>query len=137
MSLMGIGSFKSSVEDLALEELGRLEETRQGLEQDLSNIVSEIKAIKAVLRAVNPTPVAKKKEPKKQVPFAMSEERESEAVQWITSLGESEITSKMMREQFPDWSDSYVNSALKEFRDQGVLRLSATSGSMNVYRSLL
>lgn len=132
-----MGAFKSNVEDLALEELQRLDLLRLDLQAQLDGVLNEIKAVKTILRAAGgPTSPSKPKPKKKQTPFSMSEERESALIQWLSG-NEDEITSKTAAAQFPEWSDSYVNMALKELRDTGVLRLAATSGSMNIYRSML
>jgi DUF4097 and DUF4098 domain-containing protein YvlB len=135
-------AFKSSVEDLALEELSRLDLRQLDLQGRLAVVQDEIKAVKAILKATSssrarPKPKQKKKEASKAGnPFKMSEEREVEWVRWLTG-NRAEITSKTAAAQFPEWSESYVNMALKDSREQGVLRLAATSGSMNIYRSML
>lgn len=140
MSLVGTGTlsaFKSNVEDLALEELLRLEAQRKELEDALASVVSDIKGLKTVLRAINPPQAKKKKEPSKAgAPFTMSAEREAELREWLTG-NEAEITSRTMRARFPSWSGSYCNMALKEFRDTGVLRLAAKTGGQHIYRSLI
>jgi hypothetical protein len=134
-----LDTFKAGVEDLALENLGRLEAERVELEKALASVKDSIRLVRSVLAAARPD--AKKQKaakPKKQGTFVMSEERETEAIQWFTEVGpEFEITSARMRDRFPNWSGSYVNMTLKELRDTGVLRLAATSGGANVYRSLL
>jgi hypothetical protein len=130
-----LNAFKADVEDLALAELSRLDELRQALESNLSAVNGDIKALKAVLRAVNP-PQAKKEPSKAGVPFVMSEDREREVYAWLAGR-EDEITSKTMRAQFPTWSPSYCNMALKMLRETGVLRLSATTGGQHIYRSLV
>jgi ribosomal protein S25 len=136
MSLMGTGTFKTSVEDLALEELTRLSELREVQESDLANTIAEIKSIKSVLRAVTPQAPKKKKEASKAgTPFVMSAERTAEVHQWLTG-NENEITSRAMRDKFP-WSGSYCNMALKMLRETGVIRLSATVNGTNIYRSLI
>lgn len=132
-----MAAFKSNVEDLALEELTRLDSLQLDLQAKLAAVQGEIKAVKAILKATSGGHAAPKPKPKKkQVPFSMSEEREAALIQWLTG-NTDEITSKTAATQFPEWSDSYVNMALKELRETGVLRLAATSGSMNIYRSLL
>jgi hypothetical protein len=132
-----LSAFKSDVEDLALAELSRLDDLRQALESNLSAVNADIKALKSVLRAINPTPVKKKKEPSKAgIPFVMSADREAEFCAWIAGR-EDEITSRTMREQFPTWSPSYCNMALKMMRETGILRLSATTGGQHIYRSLI
>lgn len=131
-------AFKSSVEDLALEELSRLTDEATKLRAAQHNIQEEIKAVKAILRASTgkSNPGTKPGTKKKQSPFSMSDERIEAFETWIRTT-DGEITSRAVRAAFPNWSDSYCNSALKEFRERGILRLSATSGGMNIYRSLL
>ena len=131
------GVFKQSVEDLALEELQRLDMIQLDLQGRLAVVQDEIKAVKAILRATAPPKPPKKKEPSKAgVPFKLSEDREAEIIPWLTG-NRDEITSRSTREQFPSWSGSYVNMALKYLREEGVLRLAATSGGQNIYRSLV
>jgi hypothetical protein len=138
VEVQALDAFKSNVEDLALEELARLDAEREKLEKELGQVKDAIKSVRAVLTAARPASPKHLAKPKakKQVPFSMSEEREGELVRWLTG-NTDEITSKTAKVQFPDWSDSYVNMALKELRETGVLRLAATSGSMNIYRSMV
>lgn len=130
-------AFKSSVEDLALEELTRLQDERKIIADQLTEVDGAIKTVKAILRAatVGGTPGPK---PKKQPTsaFSMSEEREGEIIRWLTG-NEDEITSKTVKAKFSGWSDSYCNMALKWLRETGVIRLAATAGSMNIYRSMI
>lgn len=132
-----LASFKSNIEDLALEELSRLETERVALDEALASVRESIKSVRAVLSAARPPQAKKKKEPSKAgAPFKLSEEREVEVIRWLTG-NTDEITSRTARAQFPNWSASYVNMVLKHMREQSLLRLAATSGGMNVYRSLL
>lgn len=130
-----LNAFKSNVEDLALEELTRLEAERVALDEALTSVKDAIKSVRAVLSAARP-PQAKKKEPSKAgAPFKMSLDREVAITDWLRG-NEDEITSKTVQAQFPEWSGSYVNMALKQLRDDGVLRLAAMAGSMRIYRAM-
>jgi hypothetical protein len=129
-------AFKSNVEDLALEELSRLETERVAMEEALASVKESIKSVRAVLAAARPPQAKKKAAAKAVTPFKFSDERESLIIRWLTG-NTDEITSASTRDRFPNWSGSYVNMALKHLREEGVLRLAATSGGANVYRSLL
>lgn len=132
-----LASFKSNVEDLALAELQRLELERVALDEALASVRDAIKSVKAVLSAAQPPKPTKKKEASKAgAPFKLSAEREAEVMAYLAGH-EEEITSTSMRAAFPNWSGSYVNMVLKHLREDGVVRLAATSGSMNIYRSLV
>lgn len=128
-------AFRSNVEDLALAELQRLGEQRELLQGELVEINESIKRVKTVLRATVGSPT-KQKPKRKQSEFSMSQDRESEIVQWLTG-NKDEITTKMVSEQFPGWSESYANMAVKFLRETGVLRQSAVVGSQRIYRSLI
>lgn len=131
-----LASFKSNVEDLALEELARLEVERDQLVSALSDVNAAIKSVRAVLLATRPRPSKQqtKKQPSKAGDsFKMSLDREVAITDWLHG-NEDEITSKTVQAQFPEWSGSYVNMALKQLRDDGVLRLAAMAGSMRIYR---
>jgi hypothetical protein len=132
-------AFKANVEDLALDELRRLEADRKSLAEQLEAVTEQIKSVKAVLRAIHPgAKSGPKPKPKAATtPFSMSEEREGEFMRWLTEIGpEVDVTARKVYERF-GWSESYCNMAVKMLREQGVLRLSATAGSTRIYRSML
>ena len=131
-----LSAFKSNVEDLALVELNRLEAEQKVLSEALASVHDSIKSVKAVLRGVTVNGHKPKLKSKAQVPFSMSQDREGEVIRWLTG-NKDEITSRTIKVQFPGWSESYCNMTLKFLRETGVLRLSGTAGSMNIYRSLI
>lgn len=132
-------AFQQSVEDLALEELQRLQLEREQIQAQLNTLDSQMRTVKSVLKAAlnGHGKPGQPKGKKKQSPFSMSEERTAEMVSWVTSLSEEqEITTAVVQRAFPGWSNSYCGQALKVMREQGHLRLAATSGQAHVYRRL-
>lgn len=130
-------AFRSNVEDLALAEITILEERQKQLTTELESVLYQLKSVRAVLRASTngsgPKPKAK---PKPSQPFKLTGEREV-AVMAFLEGNEDEITSRSFKAQFPAWSTAYCNSVLKHLRDEGTIRLSGTSGQMNIYRSMV
>jgi hypothetical protein len=136
--------FKTSVEDLAVEQLLRLEEERTMVSAALGSLNEQIKQVSSILRSVNgknpgTKQKAKRERKRKQYAsdFAMGQERETEMINWLTGNKGNEITIREVQAQFPNWSSSYCNMSLKMLRETGVIRLAATSGATNVYRTLL
>lgn len=131
--------FRSSVEDLALEELQQLDARRTTLEAELADVKDGIRIVKSVLGSARPAPrKVKKTKAKDPTEFAMSEDREKEFLDWLADVGsETDIASKDIKERFPTWSGSYANMVAKKMREDGVLRLSARHGSSNIYRSMV
>lgn len=137
-----LGQFKTSVEDLALEELSRLQEDERDILASLNRVRAEIKTVRAILMAARPTST---KPPKKASnspksggsrPFKMGPEKRAEIIAVITGNDE-ELTSSRVSQLLPHWSVSYIGFALKELREEGALRLAAQSGGTNIYRSMI
>ncbi len=127
-----LGVFKQNVEDMALEELQRLTVRRETVASELKAIDDSIRGIRNVLKAVGPKQVkpAKKPQGKKT---NISPGAYEKAMNFITD-NESEITAESMAKAV-GLGGSYGNMIVKQLREEGHLRLSATQGSLKVYRS--
>ncbi len=127
-----LGVFKSNVEDMALEELSRLTVRRDTVASELKAIDSTIRSVRAVLGAVQPK--QEKKPKKKQTGSTqISAKIKAQFLEWLPKQT-GDITAKSIQAAF-GVSDSYANMVAKQMRDEGYLRLSATSGSTNIYRA--
>jgi hypothetical protein len=126
-----VQAFRSNVLDLALEELQRLEGDRAVLQSKLDEVHEQTKAVKAVLRAVNPAPLkaTKKKASGKGVP---SEERLAQVLAVINEHPNEDITVRFLLEHVA-MSDSGMNMVAKELRDRGQIRLVGRSGMGGAY----
>ncbi len=133
-----LGAFKATVAELAEKELTLLEGQQVYLAEQLAEVNEQIKSVRSVLRATNGSSNSgPKKQKKGQTPFRLGGERLEAMNTWLDGLGiDVEITSKLVGEQFPEWSESYCNMSLKWMREEGHLRLAATSGGAYIYRRL-
>lgn len=137
MTSIETAAFKTSVEEMAQTELTRLEADRELVEAQLEELDSNIRTVKSVLKATQNGKPGPTKGKKKQSPFSMSAERTEIVVAWLQTLDpETEISNKLLRSTHPEWSDSFCNGALKVLREQGYLRLAATTGQALIYRRL-
>jgi coenzyme F420-reducing hydrogenase beta subunit len=132
-----MSAFKSSVEDLALAELSRLEEEREALNVQLEALKDSIRSVKAVLAAAQPKQEGAKRKKKERPGPRASERSVLEAIDWINGLpvGE-EFTAAKMREAFPTKNNSWANVVLKQLRDDGLVRLAGQSGPTMIYKAL-
>jgi hypothetical protein len=135
-----VSAFKTQVTDLATEQLVKLEAEQQRLATELASVVDQIKSVRAVLRATNYSngskPGPKPRGSQAGLKFNLSEERRTELMAWLKD-NTDEITSTTVRAKFPNWSGSYCNMALKSLREEGLIRKSAQTGSLVIYRSMV
>lgn len=134
MSSQELEGFKTSVEDLALDELSRLQGELAVLNAALTENRAAMKAVRTILAATRPASLKQAKKAKKQSSFSISGERYAVVVAWLDGY-EGELTAKMLYEH-TGWSSSYCNMVMKFLREQGTIRLAATSGSQHIYRSM-
>lgn len=130
-------SFTASVEDLALEELTKLDAQRKTLQGELAEVQDRIKEVKAVLRVIHPAqqkPARKKAGTGKPHP-GLSAEFRALASEFLKG-NESEITARSFSDEF-GWSQSTANRALVDMRELGFLRLVGRSGQKHIYRSMV
>jgi ribosomal protein S25 len=130
-------AFKSNVEDLALEELSRLEQERDELQAQLDLVKTTMREVKAVLAAVGD----KKQPRKKHVPGPRTSPRVGEAAKqevldWIATKNGDEITANTLRQAFPNKSGSFANIVLKQLREEGLIRQAGQAGSTMIYKAL-
>jgi Fic family protein len=135
MSESQTGSFSSNVEDLALEELGRLDQERMTLQGLLAEVQEQIKEVKAVLKAIHPQQPKQQKKKAGGRTQALSAENRALASEFLRD-NENEITARSFSERF-GWSQSTANRALIDMRELGFLRLIGRQGQKHVYRSML
>jgi cell pole-organizing protein PopZ len=129
-----LNAFQRSVAELAEAELGPLTERRDKLAGELAEVNAELRSIQKIMATVNPKPVAKKQAKKNgHAATAIIPEKRRQAIEFITG-NTDEITTTKVREAL-NTSGSYANMICKELRDEGLLRLAATQGSLMVYRS--
>lgn len=131
-----VQAFKSNVEDLALEELSRLEIDREDLQARLALVTDSIKQVKSVLQATRPkdAPAPRKRNPDRGT--MIGPDAKAEVLAWVKGMNGDEITAAKLRAQFPNRSGSFANIALKQLRDEGLIRLAGKSGATYLYRAL-
>lgn len=125
--------FTSNIEDLALEELTRLDKNRAHLQGELAAVQDEIKAVKAVLKAIHPAqpkPAAKKSG---KGYTRLSDELRAMMTEFLKD-NEDDITAPALVAHF-NWSQSTANRAISDMRQLGFLRLVGRKGQRIVYRS--
>lgn len=135
-------SFKSSVEDLALEELARLVDRRDAITRDLEAVKAEIRSVRAVLTAtttsrVKPGPSGKKRKPNGEGKRQRISQERRDLFMGFLEGNENEFTSETLHEAFPNLSRKYCATALATLRSEGVVRLASKSGLVNIYRSMV
>jgi Fic family protein len=128
-------SFVSNVEELALEELTKLDQIRAMLQGELSQVHDEIKAVKSVLKVIHPkqTKLPAKKSGGRV--SRLSDENRALATEFLRD-NEDEITAASFQAKF-GWSQSTANRALVDMRELGFLRLAGRKGTKHIYRSLV
>lgn len=130
-----MAAFKSSVEDLALAELQRLEEERERINLQLDGVKASIREVKNVLLATRPKAEKPAKKTTRTTP-RLGPESVAEALAWINEQ-EGEFTAAKMREAFPKKNNSWANVVLKQMREDGHVRLAGQSGPTMIYRAMV
>lgn len=130
-----VSAFKSSVEDLALDELSRLEADRDDLAARLAVVTTAIKEVRSVLQATRPKPPPAEKKKKGSAP-RVSEAGRQEVLDWLATQNGAEVTVAKLEAAFPHRSNSWAGIALNQLRDEGILRLAGNSGSTKIYKAL-
>lgn len=131
-----LSPFQQSIAELAEPRIAALSERRDELTGELAEVNAELRSIQKIMATVNPKPVSKKKDRTNgHAAKPVSAEKRAAAVEFITGNTE-EITSTKMREALKI-SGTYAATICTQLRDEGLLRLSATQGSLRVYRSTI
>jgi hypothetical protein len=125
-------SFKASIEDLALAELETLTKDRETVAAELAEIDDTIKSVRKILGVVTPKVTRAARKNGGSTTKISARVRE-DFIAFATG-NPDEITAKTIASAL-GVGDSYGNMVAKQMREEGVLRLAATSGSMKIYRS--
>lgn len=126
-----LDAFKSNVEDMALEELSRLRVRREAVASELTALDGSIRSVRKILGTLNPPTPKQRKARESQT--KVGDGVRTRFIEWAAGR-EGDITTALIASEL-GVGKSYANMLAKQMREEGILRLSATSGPSNIYRS--
>ncbi len=128
----GAASYTAEIAAIATRERDQIDTRLEALLVELESVRAEKRKIDKVMSALNGS-VTKPESKRAPRPVHVSAAYREKALKYITG-NDQEITSQKLREAL-NTSGSQAANILAVFREEGLVRLSATQGNMKIYRS--